>query len=84
MAVEYPVKWPLGLDVLKGQYKANADQRLLAYQQPTIDALGSNFMMKLLGTVGYTTMDPQNVEAILSSKFAGMVLSRNLTHSVVT
>jgi predicted YcjX-like family ATPase len=83
MAVDYPVKWPLGLDVLKAQYKANTDQRLLAYQQPTIDTLGPNFMMKLLGNVGYTTMDPENVEAILSSKFAGMLLSRDSTHCMV-
>ncbi len=83
MAVEYPVKWPFGLDVLKAQYKANADQGLLAYQQPTIDALGPNFMMKLLGTVGYTTMDPTNVEAILSSKFAGMFLPCYLTQCMI-
>lgn len=69
--VDYPVKWPLGLDVLKAQYKANSEQRLLAFQQPTIDELGHNFKMTLLGAMGYTTMDPADVEAILSTKFEG-------------
>lgn len=78
MAVNYPVKWPLGLDVLAGEYQANADQRLFALgQQPTMDWLGPNFAMKLLGTTGYLTMDPENVEAILSSKFAGWVPSHS-------
>lgn len=71
MMTTYPVKWPLGLDVLKAQYAANTEQRLLAFQQPTIDGLGPNFTMKLLGTVGYSTMDPDNIETILSTKFEG-------------
>jgi len=79
MAVKYPAKWPLGLDWLKAQYDAHADQHPFAYQQPTIDALGPNFTLKLLGTVGYTTVDPENIEAILSSRFAGMVRSRKST-----
>ena len=73
MKVKYPVKWPFGLDVLYAQYNANADKRLMAFQQPYLDALGPNFQLKLLGTVGFTTFDPENVEAILSSRFEGMI-----------
>lgn len=65
----YPCKWPLGLDVLYAQYKANADKRLLAFQQPFLDRLGPNLAVDVLGTVGYTTFDPKNIEAILSSRF---------------
>ena len=72
MRVSYPVKWPLGLDVLKAQYEANSDQRLMAFQQPIIDSLGPNFEMTLLGASGFTTMDPANVEAVLSTRFEGV------------
>ncbi|CAO1605215.1 hypothetical protein XANCAGTX0491_008738 [Xanthoria calcicola] len=69
MKSRFPVKWPLGLDVLHKQWLANADQRLLAYQQPFLDQLGPNLEIKIMGSIGYTTYDPPNVEAILSSKF---------------
>ncbi len=68
---EFPTKWPLGLDVLKAQFVAIKDHRLLAYQQPFIDELGPNFVMRLLGSWGYATTDPKNVEAILSTRFEG-------------
>lgn len=71
MTVQFPVKWPLGIDVLRAQLAAIADNRLLAYQQPFIDDLGPNFMIKLLGAMGYTTIDPENIEAILLTKFEG-------------
>lgn len=71
MESRYPCKWPLGLDILSAQYKANAEKRLLAFQQPYLDDLGPNLELKILGTVGYTTYDPENVEAILSTRFEG-------------
>ncbi len=73
MTVDYPVKWPLGIDVLKAQYKANSEKRLLAFQQPIIDEAGPNFKLTLLGAMGYTTMDPVNLEALLSSRFEGLL-----------
>ncbi|KAL8662719.1 MAG: hypothetical protein Q9202_004504 [Teloschistes flavicans] len=33
------------------------------------DQLGPNFEISILGALGYTTFDPENVEAILSSRF---------------
>ena len=74
MAVRAPTKWPLGLDVLKAQYLANMDQRLLAFQQPHIEKLGLNFSITLLGAESYTTLDSENLETILSSKFEGIRL----------
>ena len=52
-----------------------ADNRLFAYQQPSIDALGPNFAVKMLGAVGFTTTDPMNLEAMLSTRFEGTWLS---------
>ncbi|KAI4227579.1 MAG: hypothetical protein L6R36_002280 [Xanthoria steineri] len=69
MKSRLPIKWPLGLDILRKQWLANADQRLLAFQQPFVDQLGPNLEIKIMGSVGYTTYDPPNVEAVLSSKF---------------
>lgn len=71
MKARFPCKWPLGLDVLYAQYNAIADNGLLAFQQPYLDDLGPNLEIRILGSVGYTTLDPQNVEAIMSSRFEG-------------
>ena len=71
MKSKFPIKWPLGLDVLHKQWYANADKRLLAFQQPFLDELGPNLEIKIMGSVGYTTYDPPNVEAVLSSRFDG-------------
>ncbi|KAL8766549.1 MAG: hypothetical protein Q9209_006692 [Squamulea sp. 1 TL-2023] len=69
MKSKFPIQWPLGLDVLHKQWHANAAKRLLAYQQPFLDELGPNLEIKIMGSVGYTTYDPPNVEAVLSSRF---------------
>ena len=69
--VQFPVKWPFGIDVLRAQLTAIADNRLFAYQQPFIDDLGPNFVIKMLGSMGYTTIDPENLEALLSTRFEG-------------
>ncbi|KAL9046196.1 MAG: hypothetical protein Q9214_000908, partial [Letrouitia sp. 1 TL-2023] len=64
-----PYRWPGGLDLLKLQYDANAAQRLLAYQTPTFEKFGPNLEIKLFGNSGYITLDPLNVEAVLSTRF---------------
>ncbi|KAL8826404.1 MAG: hypothetical protein Q9170_007415 [Blastenia crenularia] len=69
MKNKYPCKWPLGLDVLHKQWKANAEKRLLAFQQPTLDEYGPTLEIKILGSVGFTTFDPENIEAALSTRF---------------
>ena len=53
MKAKYPCKRPLGLDVLFAQYQANAEKRLLAFQQPYLDDLGANLELKILGAVGF-------------------------------
>lgn len=68
---QLPVKWPLGINMLRAQLAAISENRLFAYQQPFIDDLGPNFQIKLLGAIGYTTIDPKNLEAMLSTRFEG-------------
>lgn len=59
-------KWPLNVDLVKGLWDANNEQRLLAFQQGFIDKLGPNLEQRLLGDSGLVTLDPENVKAILS------------------
>ncbi|KAI9811230.1 MAG: hypothetical protein M1827_005562 [Pycnora praestabilis] len=68
METVLPYKWPLALDILKRQYDALPDQRLLAFQSPYIERM-PNMELHLLGNVGYLTTDPKNVEAILHANF---------------
>lgn len=69
--VVFPSTWPLGLDILKQQYDANAEQRVMAFQSQFFDKMGTTMELRLLGAVGYMTLDPPNVETILSSRFEG-------------
>ena len=78
MAVLFPTRWPLGIDVLKEQFTAIGENRLFAYQKPYIDRLGPNFEAKLLGSSGFTTADPVNIEAVLCSRFEGTHLPKRL------
>ena len=72
METKFPHKWPLALDILKRQYDANSDQHLMAFQSKYFDKIGPNMELKLFGAVGYMTIEPKNVEAILSTRFEGM------------
>ena len=61
---------PSGLDLVRVLLAANADQHLLSYFQPFIDSLRPNLELRILGNVGLVTIDPENVQAVLSrSKF---------------
>ncbi|KUJ13716.1 cytochrome P450 [Mollisia scopiformis] len=66
-----PYKWPLALDAFKRQYDALVAGNLLAFQSEYFEEtqVGQTFEVKLLGRVGYFTLDPQNLEAILSTNF---------------
>ncbi|KAA6413839.1 MAG: cytochrome P450 [Lasallia pustulata] len=69
MKAKIPFKWPLSLDLVKQTWDANTDQRLLAFYQQFFDNLGPNLEQKLLGGIGYVTIDPENIETLLSTKF---------------
>jgi cytochrome P450 len=63
-----PYKWPLALHLLKRQYE-------LLFGDHTFEGLTPYFNLSrtccihLFGVTGYFTTDPENVEAILSTKF---------------
>lgn len=65
-----PYKWPLALDILKRQYDVLPSQRLLASYSEDIDRM-PNMEIHLFGQVGYLTVDPRNIESMLSTRFEG-------------
>ena len=71
----FPSRRPLALDILKRQYNALMAGNLLAFQADFIKrtGVGKTFEVKVLGKVGYFTNDPQNIEAIVSTKFEGKI-----------
>jgi hypothetical protein len=71
MEAKIPSTWPFGLDVLKKQYNRIPTQRILAAQAERFNELGPNMKLKLLGQDKYFTIDPKNIESILSSRFEG-------------
>lgn len=70
-----PYKWPLALDILKRQYDVLPSQRLLASYSQDIDKM-PNMEIHLFGQVGYLTIDPRNIESMLSTRFEGTAARR--------
>ncbi|KAJ8122697.1 hypothetical protein ONZ43_g1169 [Nemania bipapillata] len=63
-----PYRWPFALDLLKVQFEA-------FYSGHTLEALtdyitiAKTVRLELWGVTGYITTDPENIEAILSTRF---------------
>jgi hypothetical protein len=52
-------------------FQANSDRRLLSLYSQFFDELGPNIEQTLLGGTGFVTMDPENIEALLVTRFEG-------------
>ena len=64
-------KWPLALDIVKRGFQAGREKRLLSLFTEYFEQLGSTVELTILGGIGFATMDPENVEAVLSTHFDG-------------
>ena len=64
-------RWPLALDIVKRGFKAGRQKRLLSLFTEYFDQLGPTVELTILGGTGFATMDPENVEAVLSTRFDG-------------
>ncbi|MCJ1377635.1 hypothetical protein MMC17_000730 [Xylographa soralifera] len=72
-------KWPLALDVVKRGFAAGRQKKLLSLFTDYFAMLGPTVELTILGGTGYATMDPENIEAVLSSQFEDFHLGpRNL------
>lgn len=74
-------KWPLALDVVKRGFRAGRQKKLLSLFTDYWGFLGSTVELTILGGTGYATMDPDNIEAVLSTRFEGTSLSFTVLRS---
>lgn len=52
-------------------FRAHWDKQLLQLFQDLYHGLGPNIEQTLLGGTGFVTIDPENIETMLSTKFEG-------------
>jgi hypothetical protein len=64
-------KWPLGLDLLLKAFRYEKKQRILQFFLDVVAESGNTFEQNLLFARGIDTIEPRNIEAILSVQFAG-------------
>jgi len=62
-------KWPLALDLLVEAFKADQAGAILGFFQSIVERTGTTFEQVLLGNRGINTVDPKNIEAVLSTQF---------------
>ena len=62
-------KWPLALDLLVEAFKADQAGAILGFFLSIIERTGTTFEQVLLGSRGVDTIDPKNIEAVLSTQF---------------
>lgn len=67
----WSAKWPLGLDFLIKVIRYGKAQQILKFFLDVIDESGTTFEQSLLGARGIDTVDPENIEAVLSTQFEG-------------
>lgn len=62
--------WPLGLDLIISAFRHASEHQLLKFFTQLIIETGNTFEQNLLGSRGLDTIDPKNIEAVLSSQFS--------------
>ena len=62
-------KWPLSLDLLLELNKADKARQILRFFISVLERTGTTHAQILLGTKSINTIDPENIEAILSTHF---------------
>ncbi|KAL2037979.1 hypothetical protein N7G274_009198 [Stereocaulon virgatum] len=77
-------KWPLALDVVQRGFRAGRQKKLLSLFTDYWGYLGPTVEISILGGTGYATMEPENIEAVLSTRFEDFHLGpRNLAMSAM-
>jgi hypothetical protein len=54
---------------MKDGFRAGRERKLLAFFTEHFNQLSPTAEVKILGGIGYVTQDPENIEALLSTKF---------------
>jgi len=71
-------KWPLALDVVFHAFRVIGEKQVLQWFGEVFEQTGPTFEQNILGNKGIDTVEPENIESILSTKFSGKN-SRSLT-----
>lgn len=66
------LRYPLGLDHILDTFAAARDKRVLRYFVGVVERSGVTFEQTLLGERGFGTVEPRNLEVLLSGKFTSM------------
>lgn len=66
----WSAKWPCGLDLLLKVFRYAQEEKVLRLFVDVVGESGTTFEQRLLGVKGIDTVDPKNIEAILSTDFA--------------
>lgn len=70
--------WPFGLDRLRNVIRADAAKNFPDFLVEAFRAMGANtFEFNIIGTSGYLTSDPKNIQAILATQFNEFCLGPN-------
>lgn len=67
----WSAKWPFGLDLLAKAFKYARRMQILQFFIEVLEESGTTFEQNLLGSRAIGTVDPENIEAILSTNFDG-------------
>jgi hypothetical protein len=62
---------PLGIDRLEQIFRADAESRLMEHFLASFRQTGNTLEQKFLGMKAWGTIDPANLEAVLSTDFKG-------------
>ncbi|KAK3293623.1 cytochrome P450 [Chaetomium fimeti] len=66
----WSAKWPLGLDLLVKVFRYAREMQILRFFLDVVEESGTTFEQNLLGARSVDTIDPKNIEAVLSTNFS--------------
>ncbi|KAL9109660.1 MAG: hypothetical protein Q9227_005698 [Pyrenula ochraceoflavens] len=62
-------KWPMGLDLFVKAFRYAKAEQILRFFLDVVERSGTTFEQNLLGARGIDTVEPRNIEALLSTQF---------------
>ena len=68
---------------MKKGFRAGREKKLLEHFTPYFDELGPTAEVSILGGTGYVTKDPENIEAILSTRFEGRLFGHSFWSAAI-
>ena len=67
-------KWPLALDLIVAAFRSIREKQALHWFVGIFERTGPTFEQKILGNKDIDTVEPANIESLLSTKFSGKII----------